>query len=132
MLSRAVHPKSECLMIQSAGFRFVQIQLTLLFCCCCHKGSLSFELNRRSQHRRILNCCSSSSLSSSQSSSATILYMMAESNSDSTDAQKFVRLDTQPPRPNACTYWVTNNLMAGEYPIKSDEASARRRIEEYL
>ena len=42
-------------------------------------------------------------------------------------------LSSQPPRPNPNCYWVTNSLLAGEYPIdEMDEAKSREKIRGYL
>lgn len=42
-------------------------------------------------------------------------------------------LRNQPPRPNDNTYWVTNNLIAGEYPTdKRGEEESRNKIRRYL
>ena len=41
--------------------------------------------------------------------------------------------DVQPPRPNACTYWATDHLLAGEHP--TDDAglqATRRKLSQYL
>ena len=38
----------------------------------------------------------------------------------------------QPSRPNENTYWVTENLIAGEYPGAYEEKETRDKIKEYL
>lgn len=40
-------------------------------------------------------------------------------------------LQVQPPRPNDCTYWVTDNLLAGEHPTDEYEDS-RQKLKQYL
>ena len=41
--------------------------------------------------------------------------------------------ETQPRRPNSCTYWVSDMLMAGEYPTdRRGEEETRRKIRGYL
>lgn len=43
-------------------------------------------------------------------------------------------LTIQPPRPNDCTYWVTESFMAGEYPTDSSrqDAATRQKLRNYL
>lgn len=42
-------------------------------------------------------------------------------------------LDNQPPRPNPCTYWVTESLMAGEHPTdRAGLEASRHKIRQYL
>ena len=52
------------------------------------------------------------------------------------DAQSRPRLVgpiVQPPRPNDCTYWVTDSLLAGEYPTDArGEEETRTKIQGYL
>jgi protein-tyrosine phosphatase len=40
----------------------------------------------------------------------------------------------QPPRPNRCTYWVSENLMAGEHPTakRRDKELSRAKLSKYL
>jgi len=46
---------------------------------------------------------------------------------------KQVLMQAQPPRPNSCTYWVTENLIAGEYPADAaGELATRRKLRHYL
>jgi len=42
--------------------------------------------------------------------------------------------DVQPPRPNGCTYWASEHLLAGEYPTDrgGDDGATRRKIRGYL
>jgi len=45
----------------------------------------------------------------------------------------FLGPDVQPPRPNSCTYWVSDCLMAGEYPTdRHGEEETRNKIRGYL
>jgi protein-tyrosine phosphatase len=42
-------------------------------------------------------------------------------------------LQKQPPRPNSCTYWVTDSVMAGEFPTTyGTEQESRAKIRRYL
>lgn len=108
---------------KSAFWLVVQI---LIFLVCCD-GAKSFEISSR--HKTLF-----AHPTATASSSSTVLSMAQGST-------KISGLRAQPPRPNECTYWVTNNLIAGEYPTKSrfgrtqseeQEAAARKRIQNYL
>lgn len=41
-------------------------------------------------------------------------------------------LQVQPPRPNDCTYWVTESLLAGEYPTDEYSDDSSTRLRQYL
>ncbi|CAB9496288.1 tyrosine phosphatase [Seminavis robusta] len=47
---------------------------------------------------------------------------------------KLKTVTVQPPRPNDCTYWVTESLLAGEYPTDRsyDDDKTRQKLRQYL
>jgi protein-tyrosine phosphatase len=52
---------------------------------------------------------------------------------DGGDKDKLRGPDVQPPRPNNNTYWVTEQLLGGEYPADNrGEEESRAKIREYL
>jgi len=62
---------------------------------------------------------------------ALIFALIFLSSSTVTEAFTIKALQTQPPRPNDCTYWVTETLLAGEHPTVY-YGDSREKLKQYL
>jgi predicted protein tyrosine phosphatase len=58
---------------------------------------------------------------------------LPKNDSEIRDGHGHAPLQVQPPRPNGSTYWVTESLLAGEYPAdKTGEEETRQKLRQYL